>query len=48
MFRWLFGGSSMTPSSFPDPAVDLAAGDAAAATAAERTAVLGGGCVWCT
>jgi peptide-methionine (S)-S-oxide reductase len=33
----------MTPSSFPDPAVDLPAGDAA-----ERTAVLAGGCFWCT
>lgn len=33
----------MIPSSFPDPAVDLPAGDGA-----ERTAVLGGGCFWCT
>jgi peptide-methionine (S)-S-oxide reductase len=33
----------MTPSSFPDPAVDLPAGDTA-----ERTAVLAGGCFWCT
>lgn len=33
----------MTPSSFPDPAVDLAADGAA-----ERTAVLAGGCFWCT
>jgi peptide-methionine (S)-S-oxide reductase len=33
----------MTPSSFPDPAVDMPAGDAA-----ERTAVLAGGCFWCT
>lgn len=33
----------MNPSSFPDPALDLPAGGAG-----ERTAVLGGGCFWCT
>lgn len=33
----------MIPSTFPDPAVDLPAGGPA-----ERTAVLGGGCFWCT
>lgn len=42
MLRWLFGGKSMIPSSFPDPALDLPA------TAGERTAVLAGGCFWCT
>jgi peptide-methionine (S)-S-oxide reductase len=43
MFRWLFGGKPMTPSSFPDPAIDLPAG-----AYGERTVVLGGGCFWCT
>lgn len=33
----------MTPSSFPDPAVDLPADGST-----ERTAVLAGGCFWCT
>ena len=33
----------MTPSSFPDPAIDLPAG-----AYGERTVVLGGGCFWCT
>ena len=42
MLRWLFGGTPMTPSTFPDPAVDLPAGTG------ERTAVLAGGCFWCT
>ena len=43
MFRWLLGGKSMTPSTFPDPAVDLPADGTG-----ERTAVLAGGCFWCT
>ncbi len=43
MFRSLFGGKPMIPSSFPDPAVDLPADGST-----ERTAVLAGGCFWCT
>lgn len=38
----------MIPSSFPDPAVDLPAGDPSAGRVVERTVVLGGGCFWCT
>ena len=43
MFRWLFGGKTMTPTSFPDPALDLPA-----QAGGDRTAVLAGGCFWCT
>ena len=43
MFRWLFGGKTMTPTSFPDPDIDLPAEGGG-----ERTAVLAGGCFWCT
>lgn len=43
MFQWLFGGKSMIPSSFPDPAVDLPS-----AGTGDRVVVLGGGCFWCT
>ena len=43
MFRWLFGGKTMTPTSFPDPALDLPA-----QAGGDRTEVLAGGCFWCT
>lgn len=42
MLRWLLGAGLMTPHDFPDPEVDLPTGDG------ERTAVLAGGCFWCT
>jgi peptide-methionine (S)-S-oxide reductase len=39
----LFGAGGAAPDQFPDPAHDLPPGDTAA-----QTAVLGGGCFWCT
>ena len=43
MLESLFGAKEWAPSEFPEPTVDLDTGDATS-----RTAVIAGGCFWCT